>query len=122
MMIFAFGIEHPLEMTVQRLHDPDPRYHRRTAVLRDEDQRFHRGLPFRRRVLGLRQRRDVAGGIPQSEELSAIWKRYWILKRGGPGHGKDFFEMGAGRAGGRAKAHPGLLMCGATSWGSQYVG
>ena len=25
MGIFAIGIEHPLDMTVQRLHDPDPR-------------------------------------------------------------------------------------------------
>ena len=29
--IFALGIEHPLDMTVQRLHDRDPRQHRRTA-------------------------------------------------------------------------------------------
>ena len=31
MMIFAFGIEHPLDMTVQRLHDADPRHQRRPA-------------------------------------------------------------------------------------------
>jgi hypothetical protein len=28
MGIFALGIEHPLDMAVQRLHDPDPRHHR----------------------------------------------------------------------------------------------
>ena len=32
MSIFAIGIEHPLGMTVQRLHDPDPRHHRRPAA------------------------------------------------------------------------------------------
>lgn len=62
MCFFTIGIEHPFDVTVQR-----------------------RSLPFRRGVLGLGQLRDVLGGIPQVEELLAIWKRYWILKRGGPG-------------------------------------
>jgi hypothetical protein len=29
MMVFSIRIEHPLDMTVQRLHNPDPRHHRR---------------------------------------------------------------------------------------------
>jgi hypothetical protein len=27
MCLFAIGIEHPLDVTVQRLHDPDPSQH-----------------------------------------------------------------------------------------------
>jgi hypothetical protein len=42
-------------MAVQRPHDADPREHRRPARLRNQDQRLHRGLPFRSIMLGLRQ-------------------------------------------------------------------
>ena len=94
MMTFAIGIKDPLDVTVQRPHDADPGEHRRPAALCNEDQRFHCGLPFGRRVLGFRQLHDVGSGILQCEELPAIGKRYWILKRGGPGHGKGFSEMG----------------------------
>jgi hypothetical protein len=31
MGIFAIGIEHPLDMTIERLHDTDPRHHRQNA-------------------------------------------------------------------------------------------
>ena len=31
MMVLAVRIEHPLDMTVQRAHDPDTREHRRAA-------------------------------------------------------------------------------------------
>jgi len=44
MGIFAIGIEHPLDMTVQRLHDPDPRHHRRASARKH--QRLDRGLPL----------------------------------------------------------------------------
>jgi hypothetical protein len=33
MCLFAIGIEHPLDMTIERLHDPDPRQHRVTPRL-----------------------------------------------------------------------------------------
>jgi hypothetical protein len=46
MMIFAFGIKDPFDVTVQRLHDPDPRHHGRTASRRQQ-QDFDRRLPFR---------------------------------------------------------------------------
>jgi hypothetical protein len=32
MGIFALGIEDPFDVTVQRLHDPDPRHHRGPAA------------------------------------------------------------------------------------------
>jgi hypothetical protein len=46
MGLFALGIEHPLDVTVQRSHDPNPRHHRRTATAA-QHQCFDRGLPFR---------------------------------------------------------------------------
>ena len=77
MVAFALWIKSPFDVTVQRPHDADPGQDRRAAVLCNEDQRLHGGLPFRRGVLGVRQLRDVAGGISQGEELAAIRKRYW---------------------------------------------
>jgi hypothetical protein len=37
-----------------RLHDADPSQHRWTAVFRDQDQRFHRCLPWRGCVICFR--------------------------------------------------------------------
>lgn len=85
-------IKHPFDVTVQRAHDADPRQHCRAAALSHKDQRLHRGLPLRRIVLRLRQFHDVVGRVAQGDEAAAIWKRYWILKRGGPGQKKDFFQ------------------------------
>jgi hypothetical protein len=41
MMIFAIGIEHPLDMTIERLHDPNPRV--------QKIRRVKKVLPVRRR-------------------------------------------------------------------------
>jgi hypothetical protein len=68
MCLFAIGIEHPLDVTVQRPHDADPGQHRGTAGLCNEDERLHGGLPFGRGVLRLRQLHDVVGSVPQGEE------------------------------------------------------
>jgi len=46
MMIFAIGIEHPLDVPVQCPHDTDAGEHRRPAIFRDQQQRLHCGLPF----------------------------------------------------------------------------
>jgi hypothetical protein len=46
MGVFPRRIEHALNVTVQRSHDTDPREHRWSALFRDQQQRFHRGLPF----------------------------------------------------------------------------
>jgi hypothetical protein len=53
MMVFAIGIKHTLDVTVQSPHDADPRKHRWAARRRDQDQGFHRSLPFRGLVLAL---------------------------------------------------------------------
>jgi hypothetical protein len=47
MVGLAVWIELANVVPVQRPHDADPREHRRAAVaFGDEDQGFHRGLPF----------------------------------------------------------------------------
>jgi hypothetical protein len=38
--------ELPFDVTIQRPHDADPGEHRRAAALGNQQQRFHRGLPF----------------------------------------------------------------------------
>ena len=50
-------------MTVQCPHDADPGEHRRATKLHNQQQGFHRGLPFRGIVLGLGQLGDV--GAPR---------------------------------------------------------
>ena len=55
MMVFTVRIENAFNTAVQRPHDTDARKHRRAARCRDQDQSFHRGLPLRGRVLGLRK-------------------------------------------------------------------
>jgi hypothetical protein len=47
MMLFARRFEHELDVTIQCLHDADPRQHRRPAFRRDQDQGLRRRLPFR---------------------------------------------------------------------------
>jgi hypothetical protein len=46
--------EFPHAVPVQRPHDADPSQHRWTAVFRDQDQRFHRWLPWRGCVICFR--------------------------------------------------------------------
>jgi hypothetical protein len=47
--------EHPLDVTVQCLHDANPRKHRRAAVaFGDQDQDFNGSLPFLDLLFGLR--------------------------------------------------------------------
>ena len=59
----ARGIKFLNVAAVQRPHDADARKHRRATERRHQDQGFHRRLPFRGRVLGLRQLRDVVAGV-----------------------------------------------------------
>jgi hypothetical protein len=64
MMIFPVGIELPNVVTIQRPHDSDPGEHRRTAKFCDQEQRFHRGLPWRCVVFRLRQLGNAFCRIP----------------------------------------------------------
>ena len=60
MGVLAIGIKHALDVTVQRLHDPNPRHHRRTAS-RYQHRRLDRDLPFRQVCFLLRKLGDVVG-------------------------------------------------------------
>jgi len=46
MVAFPLGVEYALNVSIERLHDADPRHHRWVARLGDQDQGFHRCLPF----------------------------------------------------------------------------
>jgi hypothetical protein len=50
----------------------------------DQDQGFHRCLPFRRLALGLRQLRDVVPGILERDELAAAGQRDRLVERALP--------------------------------------
>jgi hypothetical protein len=66
MVIFALGIRHPLDMTVQRFHDPDPRQHRVTHAAAQQHN-LDRRLPFRRVGFTFRHAGDVVGAVPQRD-------------------------------------------------------
>jgi hypothetical protein len=84
MVVFAIGIEHVLDVTVQRFHDTNPCEHRRAVVFGHQDQRFHRGLPFLGVVFGLRQFRDVQRCVAQGDQLLAFGQRYRLIEFVGP--------------------------------------
>jgi hypothetical protein len=46
MVVFAIGIEHALDVTVQRPHNANAGEHRRAVQRRNEHQRLHCCLPF----------------------------------------------------------------------------
>src|SRR3954454_237187 len=54
--------------------------HRRTAQRHDQDQRLHRGLPFRGSVLCLWELCDVIASIHEREKLAALGKRDRLLE------------------------------------------
>src|SRR5258708_7014786 len=80
MMLFAIGIKHPLDVSVQRTHDPDAREHRRFARRRHQDQGPHRCLPLRSLMLGLRKLGDVVAGILERDELATARQRYRFVE------------------------------------------
>jgi hypothetical protein len=85
MMGFSRRVEHALDVTVQRLHDANLRKHRRAAGRSHQYQGFHRRLPFRRLVLGLRKLGDVVAGILQRDQRPAARQRNRFVEAAGPG-------------------------------------
>ena len=83
MCLFAIGIEHPLDVTVQRPHDADPRQHR-IATTATQHQDLDRRLPFRQVEFLLRQLGDVVGCVFKGDEHPAARQRDRIFKWGGP--------------------------------------
>jgi hypothetical protein len=84
MRLFAIRIGLVLDVAVQRPHDADPREHGGAAQRRDQDQRFHRSLPFPRLMLGHRKLRDVVAGVLERDELPTAGKRDWIVEQAFP--------------------------------------
>lgn len=80
MMTFAVGVEIPNVVPIERPHDADAREHGRAAKLRDQEQRFHCGLPRRGVVFGLGQLGDELGRIPERNELATARQRDWIVE------------------------------------------
>src|SRR6266446_9860779 len=80
MSILARGINLPNVVAVQCSHDANAREHRRSARRRHQDQGFHRRLPLRGLMFGLRKSRDVFAGILERDELTTARQRYWIIK------------------------------------------
>jgi hypothetical protein len=69
MMWFAVQIELANIVAVQCLHHADPREHRRPVKLYNQQQRFHRCLPFVGVVFCLGQLGDVVASVLQRDEL-----------------------------------------------------
>ena len=80
MVLFAIGVEHALDVAVQRPHDADPREYRGTARRRDQDQGFHCCLPLRGLVLVLRELGDVVAGVLERDELATVRQRNRIVE------------------------------------------
>jgi hypothetical protein len=55
--------------------------HRRSALFRDQQQRFHRGLPFVGIVFRFRQFGDVLGGIAQRDQRLLSARQYDRIKK-----------------------------------------
>ena len=80
-MVILARRERALDVTVQRLHDANPRKHRRAAVaFGDQDQDFNGSLPFLDLLFGLRQLLDISGSVLQRDELATTGQRNWIFE------------------------------------------
>jgi hypothetical protein len=64
----------------------DPRHHCRAVLFGDQDQAFHRCLPFRRFVFCLWQLGDVGPGVLQGDEPVAVRQHNRIVEATLPGH------------------------------------
>ena len=80
MRVFPIGLEHALDVPIERPQDADARMHHRPATLCRHDQHLGRGLPFREVLLGLRKFHDVAGRILERDQLTAARQRYRIVE------------------------------------------
>jgi hypothetical protein len=72
MCVLPRRVELPFDMTIERSHHADPREHRRSAALSDQQKRFHRGLPFFGIVFGLGELSDVERGVAEGGEFLAL--------------------------------------------------
>jgi hypothetical protein len=81
MHILPVPVELPFDVTIQCPHHSYPGEHRWPAALSDQQQqRFHRGLPFLGIVFGLREHGDVGCGVAESDERLALGQFDWVVK------------------------------------------
>ena len=84
MCLFAIGIEDPLDMSIERLHDTDPRQHR-IAAAAAQHQHFDCRLPFRQIGFLPGKLRNVVGRVLQREQLPAVGQNDGIFETDRPG-------------------------------------
>ena len=72
MLVFPRRVEHALDVAIQSPHYADAREQRWPVKFRDQQQRFHRGLPFVGIVFCLGQFSDVLSSIAQRDQGLAI--------------------------------------------------
>jgi hypothetical protein len=75
MMVFPIRLKLANVAPVQCPRDTDASKHRRAARRRNQDQGFHRRLPLRRRVRGLRKLGDVLAGVLKGDEVATARQR-----------------------------------------------
>jgi hypothetical protein len=80
MRVSAIGVEHALDVPIQCPHDANTCKHRWAARLSDQDQGFHRGLPFGGLMLGFRKPRDEFAGILKSDKPPTARQRDRIVE------------------------------------------
>jgi hypothetical protein len=84
MLVFPRRVEHALDVAIQSPHYADAREQRWPVKFRDQQQRFHRGLPFVGIVFRFRQFSDVLGGIAQRAQRLLSARQYDRIKTPGP--------------------------------------
>jgi hypothetical protein len=80
MRVFAIGIKLADNLSVQGSRDADAREHRRPIKFYNQQQRFHRCLPFRSGVLGSRKLRDIVAGVLQRDEQATARQGNRLIK------------------------------------------
>jgi len=80
MFVFARRIEHALDVSADHPHYANPRAQRWPALFCDQQQRFHRGLPFVGIVFGHGQLGDVRGDVTERDQRFPARRRDRIDK------------------------------------------
>ena len=81
MLVFPRRVEHALDVAIQSPHYADAREQRWPVKFRDQQQRFHRGLPFVGIVFRFQQFRYVLGGIAQRAQRLLLARQYDRIKK-----------------------------------------
>ena len=80
MMVLAIGIEHALDVAIERSQHSDTRVHNEIATFCSADQTRDSSLPFLKVLLSLRQLHDVIGSVLEGYELAPLGQRDRIVE------------------------------------------